>query len=123
MLATPGALENARKKGIEDPQKSADCLKCHVTGYGEPKQNFEATFKPEDGIQCETCHGAGTDYFKMTTMKGVRAGTIERDKVGLLKPNKETCARCHNENSTSGKPVDWSADSTRIAHPIPRAEG
>ncbi len=123
LLATPEALEIAKKKGIADPQKSADCLKCHVTGYGEPTENFEATFKPEDGVQCETCHGAGSNYFKMATMKAVRAGTTDRDKVGLLIPTKKTCDKCHNAEGTGGKEVDWSADSTKIAHPIPKAAG
>ena len=36
-LATPEAKEVAKKAGVEgDPQKSAECLSCHVTGHDAP---------------------------------------------------------------------------------------
>ena len=119
VLATPKAKEIATKEGIDDPQKSDKCLSCHVTGHGEAADKFAATFVEADGVQCETCHGAGSDYIKMKTMQAIRDGGMKADDYGLLMPTKETCAKCHNEKATSGKAVDWPADSTKIAHPIP----
>ena len=95
-LSTPAALEVAKKKGIADPTKAAECLKCHVTGHGAAADAFEATFKPTDGIQCESCHGAGSGYKAMATMKGLAAGTIKPADVGLTMPDEKTCVKCHN---------------------------
>lgn len=118
-LASPKALEIATKAGIKDPQKAPECLSCHVTGYGEPADHFAATFSESLGVQCETCHGAGSNYYKMATMKEIRSKKSEPAKYGLNMPTKQTCAKCHNEKATNGKFVDWPADSAKIAHPIP----
>ncbi len=120
-LGTDAAKEIAKKKGIEDPQKSADCLKCHQTGYGQEAANFAPTYKAEEGVQCEACHGAGSDYMAMPTMKGIRAGTKKAEDFGLVMPTKDTCTGCHNDQSPSFKGFDFSADSAKIAHPIPKS--
>jgi hypothetical protein len=120
-LASPKALEIAAKAGIKDPQKAPECLSCHVTGAGEPADHFAASFSDSAGVQCESCHGAGSNYFKMATMKEIRADKTPASaaKYGLLMPTKQTCAKCHNEKATNGKFVEWPADSAKIAHPIP----
>lgn len=118
-LATPEAHEFAATKGIEDPQRAAECLQCHVTGYGEPKDHFAATFSESLGVQCESCHGAGSDYYKKKPMKEIYFGKTKPETYGLIMPTAETCAKCHNEKSQSGEFVDWPADSAKIAHPIP----
>lgn len=118
-LATPKALEVAKAKGIADPQKSDDCLKCHVTGHGKPANEFAATFVAADGVGCESCHGAGSDYIKMKTMQGIRDKTLKAAEYGLNMPTKDTCVECHNDKSPTFKEFKWAADSTKIAHPIP----
>jgi hypothetical protein len=121
-LATEEAKKIAKDKGIADPQKDEKCLKCHQTGFGKPAALFEATFKPEDGVQCEACHGAGKDYMAMTAMKEIRAGKKDAASVGLVaKPNQETCVGCHNSESPTFKEFNFSADSTKIAHPYPKS--
>ena len=119
VLATPKALEMATAKGLKDPQKAPECLQCHVTGYGEPADHFAATFSDSLGVGCETCHGAGSNYMGRTTMMDIRSGKSKPAEFGLVMPTKDTCAKCHNEKSPKGTPVDWVADSTKIAHPIP----
>ena len=111
VLGTPKALEIATAKGVKDPQKAPECLQCHVTGYGEPADSL--------GVGCETCHGPGGNYYTMSVMKDIRSGKSKPEEFGLRMPTKDTCAKCHNEKSPSGKAVNWSADSTKIAHPIP----
>jgi hypothetical protein len=118
-LASPKALEIATKAGIKDPQKAPECLQCHVTGAGEPKDHFAASFSDSAGVQCESCHGAGSNYYKMATMKEIRTHKSEPAKYGLNMPTKQTCAKCHNEKATGGKFIEWPADSAKIAHPIP----
>jgi hypothetical protein len=71
----------------EDDQKNKDCIGCHSTG---------TTAKGEllTGVQCEVCHGPGSDYKKKSIME-------DREKAvahGLLIPDEKTCLKCHNEN-------------------------
>ncbi len=109
----------AKKKGIADPQKSAECLQCHTTGYGEPAGRFAAGFVATDGVQCESCHGAGKDYVARKTMQGITDGTLKGADYGLVLPTKDRCVQCHNEKSPTFVAMDFAADSTKIAHPIP----
>jgi hypothetical protein len=117
-LASDAAKAIAKEKGIADPQKEPKCLKCHVTGYGKPAELFAADFKPTDGVQCEACHGPGSDYKAMPVMKAVRAGTKDPASVGLVMPTAAVCTGCHNSESPTFKSFDFTADSTLIAHPI-----
>jgi hypothetical protein len=118
-LASDKAKELAAKKGIDDPQKSPECLQCHVTGYGKPADQFAAAFVEADGVQCEACHGPGKDYVSRKTMKGITDGSLKAADYGLILPTKERCVECHNDKSPSFVSFDFSADSTKIAHPIP----
>ncbi len=118
-LASDSAKVYGARKGVEDPQQSPECLKCHVTGYGEPADHFVAARADSEGVSCESCHGAGSGYWKKSTMADIASGKAEGSKFGLLLP-KETCANCHNEKSPAGTFVDWPADSAKIAHPIPK---
>src|SRR5262245_27630700 len=64
-LGTDAAKEVAKQLGVEDPQKDPKCLKCHVTGAGEPPEKFASSFEADMGVQCETCHGQG-EFHKKT---------------------------------------------------------
>jgi hypothetical protein len=119
-LAGDSAMAIAKAKGIADPQKADECLGCHTTGHGEKADMFGTAFVAADGVQCEACHGPGSDYLKMKTMKGIWDGSLKAADYGLQMPTKETCAHCHNEKATGGQFVDWPKDSTKIAHSIPK---
>lgn len=84
-------LETVHAKATEAakqaPEFSADCLKCHATNADESLS----------GVQCEACHGPGSDYKKMSIMK-------DREKAvanGLIIPSQETCDGCHVDNEHS----------------------
>ncbi len=117
-LASDTAKAVAAKLGICDPQKSPECLKCHETGYGLPASMFETGFDSTAGVQCESCHGAGADYWKMATMKGIHANTIDADSVGLRLPTEAVCLRCHNQESPFYHGFDFKTYSAKIAHPL-----
>ncbi|MCB1125309.1 MAG: cytochrome C554, partial [Verrucomicrobiae bacterium] len=75
-LASPRGYEIAREAGIEgDPGTSPQCLECHTTGHGQPGTDFLESFDPRDGVQCEACHGPGSDYSPEQTMKDKTAAT------------------------------------------------
>ncbi len=48
-------------------------------------------FSPDEGVGCEACHGAGSDYMPDAIMRDKRAAMA----AGLQKPTRETCVRCH----------------------------
>ncbi len=118
-LAGALAKSIAKKRDIADPQKSAECLQCHVTGYGEPADHFAATYVAADGVQCESCHGAGKDYVASKTMQGITDGTLKGADYGLVLPNQDRCIHCHNTKSPTFVEMNFASDSTKIAHPIP----
>ncbi len=116
-LASPEALESAKKRGITgNPQEAPQCVKCHVTGYGEDTGLFTESFVKTDGVQCETCHGAGSDYLALSTMKD-KAKAIAQ---GLIIPTKELCVKCHNPESPNYKEFDYDKYYSIIAHPRPK---
>jgi Cytochrome c554 and c-prime len=118
-LASPKALEIAKAKGIADPQKAMECLKCHVTAAGADTSMVGAKYSMKDGVGCESCHGAGADYMKKTTMEGIASGKIDAASVGLLKPDKAFCEKCHNKESPTFTAFDYDKAVAAIAHPMP----
>jgi len=120
-LAGDKAKEIAKKMKIEDPQKADACLKCHVTAHGVDPKLLGEKYKVEDGVGCESCHGPGGDYYKMSTMKALYAGEIEPASVGLVLPDEKVCVTCHNEESPTYKEFVFKDRVKQIAHPIPKA--
>ena len=113
-LGTEKAKAIAARKGIADPQKSGDCLKCHSTAYAFGTTLATKVVKPESGVTCQTCHGPGKRYFSKHAKNSQQA--IE--KYGLLKSGQALCTRCHNAESPThdGKPFDFAAAWERIKH-------
>lgn len=119
-LATPAAKEIASKKGIADPQKDQACVKCHDTAAGVAAAQLAPTFKAGEGVGCESCHGAGSDYKSMAVMKDVDAGKVKGETVGLMKPTEKDCLKCHNSESPTFKSFNFAEMSKKIAHPTPK---
>jgi len=123
VLATPAAKEVAKKAGLsEDPQKSPKCLECHVTAYDAPPTAKAATYKMEEGVTCEACHGPGSEYWKMTTMKAIFERKVKGEEVGLVLPTEKGCTACHNQKSPTFKGFNFAEYSKKIAHPVPAAK-
>lgn len=117
-LQTDKAKEVAKAKGIENPAEAKECLVCHATAYDVDKKFHGKDFKVEEGIQCESCHGAGDEYKSMKTMKdhakSVAAGMTEyKDEAAI----KAQCETCHNDKSPTFKAFDFKARWAEIAHP------
>lgn len=118
-LASEEAKAIAKEKGIDNPQEADACLKCHVTGHGAKAELLGTKYDKTEGVTCESCHGAGSGYYKKKTMVGVISGEIEAASVGLMKPDEKTCVKCHNEESPTFEGFDFKEMSKKIAHPIP----
>ena len=110
-LATPRADDAARKMGVTgDPQAAPACLKCHATGGGPPAAAAQG-FSHLEGIGCESCHGAGSEYMPEPVMRDAVASR----KAGLQPVTEKTCAACHA--NAHGKPFDFASAKAKIAHP------
>lgn len=118
-LASPESRAIAKKMGIDDAQKSPQCLKCHVTGHSAPPSAKAASYKLADGVGCETCHGAGSLYKEMKVMRALHAGIQDAKAVGYSKGDKSQCVSCHNPESPTYKPFKVEQAYKKIAHPIP----
>jgi hypothetical protein len=116
-LATPAALEFAKKRGIQGPpQKAGECLKCHTTGWGKPASAFASPIKPEEGVGCEACHGPGSDFRAINIMKDHNAAIA----AGLWSPDEHTCTTCHNQESPTFKGFDFKTFAAKIEHANPK---
>ncbi len=82
------AGENAKKSEKWDP---AACVKCHATNSSEEML----------GVQCEACHGPGSDFKKMSIMKDHEKAVAN----GLIVPSQETCDGCHVGNDHASEKV------------------
>jgi YVTN family beta-propeller protein len=123
VLASPRAFEIARAKGITgNPQTETACLECHVTGADSPPQMRTTSFWQDEGVGCESCHGAGSEYMHDAIMRDKRAAA----QNGLKRVTRETCLGCHDTGKAHGKPFDYDMAQQKIAHPskptYPRAE-
>jgi predicted CxxxxCH...CXXCH cytochrome family protein len=115
-LASAEAKAVGAKVGVPDPQKSAQCLTCHVTGYDAPAAQKAPTWKMEDGVGCESCHGPGSAYKAMNVMRDHAQSMAN----GLQMVTKETCVKCHNEKNPTHPGFDYEAKLKLVAHPNPQ---
>lgn len=117
-LGTDKAKEIAKKAGIDDPQKSGKCLKCHSTAYNFTEAVVTEKVKVEDGVVCESCHGPGKKYM----MKSAMEDKAKAVAAGLIAEPKKQCVLCHNDKSPTFKGFDEKAMVEKIAHPDPKVK-
>jgi YVTN family beta-propeller protein len=118
-LATPEGVVMARLSGIPgDPARAPVCLGCHATAADAETWERDPGFRLEDGVQCEKCHGPGSEYMAEDVMRDP-----ERAKrAGLRKMQMRDCAVCHYEKGSHAAvhrkpPLDVEDAWKRIAHP------
>ena len=120
-LWSPAARKIARLSGItEEPQEAAVCLGCHATAANAESWEKEVGFRLADGVQCEKCHGPGSEYMAAEVM-------MDRERAmraGLKMPSQRDCMICHNVKGSHvavlGSPeFNFAAGMQAIAHPTP----
>jgi len=101
-----------------EEQKKPECVGCHSTGQGKPA----AEGAELGGVQCEACHGPGSEYKSMKIMSK-KDYAADRDAAhaktlaaGLILPDEATCKTCHNEKSPNFKGFDFAAAKEKIKH-------
>ncbi|MBI4245356.1 MAG: hypothetical protein HY606_14805 [Planctomycetes bacterium] len=116
ILGSDEAKKVAKEKGVDDPQTSQECLRCHVTAAGADKGQLGAKFDMKHGVQCELCHGPGDKHAKTRLMSDddiVKKGEIDR-------PTEFMCLGCHNSASPQYKEFKFEEFYKKIEHPNPK---
>jgi len=117
-LASDEAKRVASEKGIADPQKADECVRCHTTAFGAEKAMIKRGFKPEMGVQCESCHGPGEAHMK-ARFDDAAAEVVDPkpapDEI-VTTPTKAACKECHNEESPTYKEFCFHDSSIKIGH-------
>ena len=129
-LGTAEAKAIGAKAGVDDPQKSGKCLKCHSTAYNGTETVQTQAVPVEDGVSCESCHGPGKDYKSKATMEDRAKATA----AGMIYSATKSCVLCHNDQSPTwnserytgkdGKKTGFDAEQAyeKIKHPNPNAK-
>lgn len=94
------------------------CLKCHTPQFNIDKALLGAKFNLEDGVQCESCHGPGSNYKSLKIMKN-RADAVAN---GLVVPEKieDFCTSCHNSESPTFVEFKFEESWAKIKHQTPK---
>lgn len=91
-LATQKAKDYAAKNNLGDPSQNEACLKCHTTGGIWKDIERQPSYKVDEGVGCEGCHGAGSKYSPAEIMKD--ESLFKRE--GGIAGNEKTCMECHS---------------------------
>lgn len=126
-LASDKAKEYGKARGIDEPQKSDKCLKCHTTAFGAPKDELHKSFDATLGVQCETCHGPGENHLKARMAAAAEAPegaapkytAVPADEI-IANPPMKKCLECHNDESPGFKPFCFHKFREDIRHLNPQ---
>jgi hypothetical protein len=90
---------------IKAEDRKPECLNCHATGKSADMP----------GVQCEACHGAGSEYKSMKIMKDQEAAIA----AGLVLPDESTCKRCHEGDAPHDlPPFDFAKAKEKGLHEV-----
>jgi len=96
---------------LEDPISDDRCLLCHVTGSQDADALFESSYRSQEGVSCEACHGPGSKYSTTDVMADREAFLANGGRI----PDADTCRSCHRVSDN----FDWAEKWPKIAHPKP----
>jgi predicted CXXCH cytochrome family protein len=85
---------------LADDNWNTECTSCHVTGYDAADNEWV-----DDGVQCESCHGAGENHVDTVDEADWEVDEAElvliRESI-IAEPSIENCESCHNANLNDG---------------------
>ena len=83
------------------------CVSCHVTGWGEADRGgFKdpETSKHLLGVQCEQCHGPGSNHIKAAKkVLDEKRKTFNKGEKTFIYNTVENCSKCHNPHVSHAK--------------------
>lgn len=96
VLSSPESKKIAYHLGITNPQTDPTCLNCHATNAPQHLQGER--FRLNDGVGCESCHGASEGWLASHTEKSAtHQMNIDKGMTDLSDPIKRAsmCGSCH----------------------------
>jgi hypothetical protein len=87
------------------------CLLCHTTGTQDPDTLFADTWRREEGVSCEACHGPGSAYVDPAVMADRESFLAH----GGIIPDQKTCQSCHRNSER----FDFATWCPKISHQRP----
>ena len=121
----------AKKLGLAaQPQEAAECLRCHVTSYDAETKKIEKALFIEDGIQCESCHGPGSNHVVDGRRYWMEKDPTANMAAHIVRPDQRACVQCHRRQSPTWDPArytlangqttgfDFQQAFAKIAHPL-----
>ena len=111
VLSSEKAIEYGKQNGIDNPATDDKCLKCHSTYHAAPA-NLRNGIKDDEGVSCEGCHGAGSNYRTPAIMKNRNIAV----RQGLILQTEELCVKCHNSEGPFFKGFDFEIAFEKTAH-------
>lgn len=82
---------------------TTNCAGCHTTGLDLERSRWE-----DDGVQCEACHGPGSEHQEIADQAGRRASEEEVLEIRAAiynSPDAQMCGQCHSAGlSADGLP-------------------
>jgi len=104
VLGNEDSAKIVQHLGLHDAQREPLCLKCHSTYVGEVEQRGDK-YQLEDGITCESCHGAAGGWLQSHTARGAsHADNVKNGMTDLrtIPQQVAMCLSCHhgNDNKT-----------------------
>ncbi len=77
---------------LADEKKNPECVKCHVTGFGQPGGFVNEEKTPGlENVGCESCHGPASAH-----IAAAQAGPEGEWDKKINKVPQNTCVSCHN---------------------------
>lgn len=118
VLLTEDAQKIAKEKGLKKAaNESVECLECHITAAKAEAKLLDKNYSKEEGVGCESCHGAGSNYKTMAIMKdkkkSIENGLVEYSDEKAIETQ---CKTCHNEKSPTYKEFKFKEAWAQIVH-------
>lgn len=114
-LLTEAADKIAKDKGFNTKaSETPQCIKCHVLGKDIVPEELTESFSKEDGVQCESCHGPGSEYKALSIMKD-KQKSIENG-LNPISDKNQLCVSCHNPESPTYKEFKFDEMWEKIKH-------
>ena len=92
-LLSDKAKEYSLKNNLGIPSENNLCLKCHTTAGILNGTDKSRLYDITEGVGCEACHGAGSEYTPAEIMKD--RGLFELN--GGIMGDENTCLKCHSD--------------------------
>ena len=125
-LLTQRAIDFAVKNGLEQPINNKLCLKCHTTVNHLAGVSKLISYRIEEGVGCESCHGAGSNY----SPAKIKTDDYLFIHSGGKKGDEKTCLECHSEKGNKEQKLKddvcpfqssdfiYNTEFDKIKHPV-----